>query len=122
MNENCSSSSISWTGTKQRVGLGGATKPAILHTVREINEIGFRSIRKEPKRGHIGTFRWWLDSFSINESLVRIPTKVGSRKGRQTGRKYGRAGGLDCLRSTFSIEAEAPYSDCKKGIQSMSMG
>ncbi len=90
MNENSSSSSISWTGTKQRVGLGGAL--------------------------------WWLDSFSINESLVRIPTKVGSRKGRQTGRKYGRAGGLDCLRSTFSIEAEAPYSDCKKGIQSMSMG
>lgn len=28
MNENSSSSSISWTGTKQRVGFGGATKPA----------------------------------------------------------------------------------------------
>ncbi len=115
-------------GNKTKSGFGGGYKASHI-TYSQGNQRDRLSLYQ--KRTKTRTYRnvsvvggalWWLDSFSINESLVRIPTQVGSRKGRQTGRKYGRAGGLDCLRSTFSIEAEAPYSDCKKGIQSMSMG
>lgn len=103
MNENSSSSSISWTGTKQRVGFWGATKPAILHTVREINEIGFRSIRKEPKRGHIGTFRWWVGHYGgwipSRSTKAWFAFQLKSEVGKEDRREGSMAGRGDWIAS-----------------------
>jgi hypothetical protein len=53
--------------------------------------------------------------------FIHLRLTSGSVK-TEDRREGSMAGGLDCLRSTFSIDAEAPYSDCNSGIQSMSMG